>query len=406
MHGSLLPKYRGRAPVHWAILKGETETGASLHYMVEKPDAGALVDSQAVPILENDTALDVSLKVAAAAEQVLRRSLPKLLAGSAPARPLDLKQGAYFGKRTPEDGRIDWRCPARSVHDLVRAVAPPFPGAFTEVNGCRLAILETRVDAQGRATPPRRLVCTPRTANGMPTASMGGGCGSCAWRSTAARRARRSAARVVAPAAALELRRAFLKDHFRQRFILKNVLILGVNGFIGHHLSKYILAHTDWHIYGMDLQSERVSTLLGNPNFHFVEGDITINLEWVEYHVRKCDVILPLVAIATPATYVREPLRVFELDFEANLPIIRHCVKYKKRVVFPSTSEVYGASKGQGVRPRHHRTRARPHSQAALDLLLREAALGSHHLCLWPAGTAVHAVPALQLDRLGIGQHG
>ena len=126
---------------------------------------------------------------------------------------------------------------------------------------------------------------------------------------------------------------------------MKNVLILGVNGFIGHHLSKYILAHTDWHIYGMDLQSERVGTLLENPKFHFVEGDITINLEWVEYHVRKCDVILPLVAIATPATYVREPLRVFELDFEANLPIIRHCVKYKKRVVFPSTSEVYGASK-------------------------------------------------------------
>ena len=126
---------------------------------------------------------------------------------------------------------------------------------------------------------------------------------------------------------------------------MKNVLILGVNGFIGHHLSKYILAHTDWHIYGMDLQSERVSTLLSDPRFHFVEGDITINLEWVEYHVRKCDVILPLVAIATPATYVREPLRVFELDFEANLPIVRACVRYKKRVVFPSTSEVYGASK-------------------------------------------------------------
>ena len=101
---------------------------------------------------------------------------------------------------------------------------------------------------------------------------------------------------------------------------MKNVLILGVNGFIGHHLSKYILAHTDWQIYGMDLQSERVSGMLTHERFHFVEGDITINKEWVEYHVRKCDVILPLVAIATPATYVREPLRVFELDFEANLP--------------------------------------------------------------------------------------
>jgi methionyl-tRNA formyltransferase len=149
MHGSLLPKFRGRAPVHWAILKGEAETGASLHYMVEKPDAGALVDQQSVAILQNDTALDVSRKVAEAAAQVLRRSLPALMAGTAAATPLDLGKGSYFGRRTPEDGRIDWRCGARAVHDLVRAVAPPFPGAFTEVNGCRLAVLETRVDEQG-----------------------------------------------------------------------------------------------------------------------------------------------------------------------------------------------------------------------------------------------------------------
>ncbi len=120
------------------------------------------------------------------------------------------------------------------------------------------------------------------------------------------------------------------------------VLILGVNGFIGHHLSSRILATTDWHVYGMDMQSERVSPWLEHPRFHFFEGDITINKEWIEYHVRKCDVILPLVAIATPATYVLEPLKVFELDFEANLPIVRHCVKYRKRLVFPSTSEVYG----------------------------------------------------------------
>jgi methionyl-tRNA formyltransferase len=148
MHGSLLPKYRGRAPIHWAILKGESVTGASLHYMLEKPDAGALVDQQAVDIFENDTALEVSLKVAEAAQQVMRRSLPGLIAGNAPATPLDLAKGSYFGRRRPEDGRIDWRAGARSVHDLVRAVAPPFPGAFTEVNGCRLAVLETRVDAQ------------------------------------------------------------------------------------------------------------------------------------------------------------------------------------------------------------------------------------------------------------------
>jgi methionyl-tRNA formyltransferase len=120
MHGSLLPKYRGRAPVHWAIIHGETVTGASLHYMLEKPDAGALVDQQAVEILENDSALAVSMKVAEAAQQVLKRSLPKLIAGSAAARALDLKQGSYFGRRRPEDGRIDWHQGARAVHDLVR----------------------------------------------------------------------------------------------------------------------------------------------------------------------------------------------------------------------------------------------------------------------------------------------
>ena len=123
---------------------------------------------------------------------------------------------------------------------------------------------------------------------------------------------------------------------------MKKVLILGVNGFIGHHLSNRILATTDWDVYGMDMQSDRVADLIGNPRFKFFEGDITINKEWIEYHVRKCDVVLPLVAIATPATYVKEPLKVFELDFEANLPIVRHCVKYGKRVLFPSTSETYG----------------------------------------------------------------
>ncbi len=126
---------------------------------------------------------------------------------------------------------------------------------------------------------------------------------------------------------------------------MKRVLILGVNGFIGHHLSRRIIDATDWDVYGMDMQADRIADFAAEPRFHFFEGDITINREWIEYHVKKCDVVLPLVAIATPATYVREPLRVFELDFEANLPIVRACVRYGKRIVFPSTSEVYGMSR-------------------------------------------------------------
>ncbi|MBN4665970.1 bifunctional UDP-4-keto-pentose/UDP-xylose synthase [Pandoraea nosoerga] len=123
---------------------------------------------------------------------------------------------------------------------------------------------------------------------------------------------------------------------------MKKVLILGVNGFIGHHLSKRILETTDWEVYGMDMLTDRLGDLVNHERMHFFEGDITINKEWVEYHIRKCDVILPLVAIATPATYVKAPLRVFELDFEANLPIVRSAAKYGKHLVFPSTSEVYG----------------------------------------------------------------
>ena len=123
---------------------------------------------------------------------------------------------------------------------------------------------------------------------------------------------------------------------------MKKILILGVNGFIGHHISQRIIKTTDWEVYGMDMQADRIADLLDAPRFHFFEGDITINREWIEYHIKKCDTVLPLVAIATPATYVSDPLRVFELDFEANLPIVRSCVKYKKRIIFPSTSEVYG----------------------------------------------------------------
>src|SRR5260221_13832084 len=123
---------------------------------------------------------------------------------------------------------------------------------------------------------------------------------------------------------------------------MKRILILGVNGFIGYHLSKRILERTDWEVSGMDMQTDRITELLGDKRFRFFEGDITINREWIEYHVPKCDTVLPLDAIATPAIYVKEPLKAVELDFEANLPIVRGCVRHGKHLVFPSTSEVYG----------------------------------------------------------------
>ncbi len=144
MHGSLLPKYRGRVPINWAVLHGETETGASLHYMDVKPDAGNLVAQTSVPILADDTAHEVFQKVVVAAEMTLVRALPQLIAGTAPSVPLDLKSGSYFSGRTPEDGRIDWTKPARDVYNLIRAVAPPYPGAFTEISGTHVIIARAR----------------------------------------------------------------------------------------------------------------------------------------------------------------------------------------------------------------------------------------------------------------------
>jgi len=154
MHGSLLPKYRGRAPVNWAVLHGELQTGATLHDMTAKPDAGGIVDQQAVPVGPDETAREVFDKVTGAAEVVLVRALPALLAGTALRRPNDLASGSYFGGRRPEDGRIDWREPAKRVHDLVRAVAPPYPGAFADLPRGRLAVHRTRVlDAPPAGAP-------------------------------------------------------------------------------------------------------------------------------------------------------------------------------------------------------------------------------------------------------------
>ena len=146
MHGSLLPKYRGRAPVNWAILHGETETGASLHIMEAKPDAGDIVGQVAVPIDPDEDATAVFAKVSNAAIEVMQAALPELLQGRVPRTPNVLANGSYFGGRKPEDGRIHWNQSAKQVHDLIRAVAPPYPGAFTDWQGARMVIAKSKLN--------------------------------------------------------------------------------------------------------------------------------------------------------------------------------------------------------------------------------------------------------------------
>lgn len=154
MHGSLLPKYRGRACVNWAIIHGETETGPTLHWMTKRPDEGDIVDQEKVPIDESDTAMDVMLKVADAAEKIITRNLPLLESGKAPRREQDHSLATYFGGRNPEDGKIDWNDPARDICNLIRAVTHPWPGAFTVLNGEKIFIWKaTPLDEDADASP-------------------------------------------------------------------------------------------------------------------------------------------------------------------------------------------------------------------------------------------------------------
>jgi methionyl-tRNA formyltransferase len=166
LHGSWLPKYRGRVPVNWAVINGETETGATLHYMVAKPDAGDIVDQEKVVIAFTDTAHDVFGKVNEAAVTVLRRAWPRLMDGSADRIPMDLAAGSYFGGRKPEDGRIDWTKSSVQIYNLIRGVTHPYPGAFTELNGKKIVIWSAR-PIEGSAEPGQVVSLNPlRIATG------------------------------------------------------------------------------------------------------------------------------------------------------------------------------------------------------------------------------------------------
>ncbi len=336
LHGSLLPKYRGRCPLNWAVINGEKETGVTLHYMTEMPDNGDILAQEKFAIGTNDTAKDVHMNATRAAAKLLKAALPKLRKGTLKAVKQDEKKATYFGGRKPEDGAIDWGKTASEVRNLVRGVTRPYPGAFSFL-GEKKYIFWDVSEARGaaKAFPGTVLSVNPLTI----------ACGKGAVTVNYAQQegGLYSSGAQLAEDCKLVEKMTFtssLRGNAPQR--KKSVLILGVNGFIGSAISERLLESGEYEVYGMDLRSNYISDLLDKPDFHFFEGDITINREWIEYHVRKCDIVLPLVAIATPIEYTRNPLRVFELDFEENLRIVRYCVKYNKRIIFPSTSEVYG----------------------------------------------------------------
>lgn len=336
LHGSLLPRYRGRAPVNWALVNGETETGVTLHAMVRRADAGGIAGQIPVPIDDDDTAFTLHAKLNEAARRLLDEQLPRIKDGSVILRPQNEAEASTFGRRTPADGEIDWRKPAKDIRNLVRAVTEPYPGAFTHFGQQKMIVWSAKALDEAHGKRPGTVL----SANPPVVA-----CGEGALEILAGQGPEGLYLRGLPLAQSMNLTPGALLGSSSAPARGKRpvrVLILGVNGFIGNHLTERLLREGGYEVYGMDIGSEAVSRFLDCPDFHFVEGDISIHTEWLEYHVKKCDVVLPLVAIATPIEYTRNPLRVFELDFEENLKIVRYCVKYKKRILFPSTSEVYG----------------------------------------------------------------
>ena len=335
LHGSLLPAYRGRAPLNWVLVNGETQTGVTLHRMISRADAGAIIAQQAVEVADADDALSLHRKLTESAKHLLEGILPTLKSGTFSETAQDESKASYVGRRTPEDGRLEWEKPAQTLHNLVRAVSDPWPGAFSFVGTHKFIVWKSRV---------RSDVAPARAGTVISVAPLIIACGEGALEVMTGQTEKgvymqgaQLAQSLGLVAGALLSSKPVVAVKRRTR-----VLILGVNGFIGNHLTERLLRDDNYEIYGLDIGSDAIGRFLDCPRFHFVEGDISIHSEWIEYHIKKCDVVLPLVAIATPIEYTRNPLRVFELDFEENLKIIRDCVKYNKRIIFPSTSEVYG----------------------------------------------------------------
>ena len=335
LHGSLLPRYRGRAPVNWVLVNGEKETGITLHKMVRQPDAGDIVGQSSVAIADDDTALILHEKLCAAAKPLLADLLPRIKTGAFSLKKQNEAEASYFGRRGPEDGEIDWQKPASAVYNLVRAVTEPYPGAFTYSSQRKMIVWKARVISGGSGERPGTVLSTDPLVIA---------CGEDALEVVSGQTEQGLYQPGVRLAGDMGLvQGARLSGRLGKSGTRRTrVLILGVNGFIGNHLTERLLREDRYEVYGMDIGSDAISRFLNHPHFYFVEGDISINKEWIEYQIKKCDLVLPLVAIATPVEYTRNPLRVFELDFEENLEIVRYCVKYNKRIIFPSTSEVYG----------------------------------------------------------------
>ena len=333
LHGSLLPRYRGRAPVNWVLVNGETETGVTLHRMVKRADAGSILAQQRIPITHDDTALTLHGKLREAARTLLTDILPRLTSGDMVETEQDEKLATKFGRRTPSDGDIDWNQSVQQIYNLIRAVTLPYPGAFSFVNERKIIIWSSLVIEESHdqlagviiSVNPLQITCGNYSLEVVTGQQDDSGLflsGS-------------QLAREMELCVGMRLHSSD-QSSVQGRIL---VVILGVNSFLGSHLSERMLTSNAYEIYGLDTNSNTIEHLKKNQNFHFIEANVVIQTQCVESYIEKCDIVLPLATLATSSL---SPLELFERIFEEDLKIVRLCVQYNKRLVFPSSAVVYG----------------------------------------------------------------
>ncbi len=266
LHGSLLPRYRGRCPINWVLVNGESETGVTLHYMTPRPDDGDIVGQRRIPITDDDTALSLHRKAASAASALLDDLLPGLIDGSAPHTPQDKSQASYFDGRRPVDGKIDWNQPAATVRNLVRAVTRPYPGAFSHIGNRQCffwSVCETNADSGVPGTILSVAPLTIKCGRGA-IEILSGQCNGSITHSGS------QLAEELGLVAGMRF--GGLPNIHIQKIRKKCVLILGINGFIGNHLSERLLASGRYEVHGMDLNADSLERLMDHPDFHFLKA--------------------------------------------------------------------------------------------------------------------------------------
>jgi len=329
LHGSLLPRYRGRAPLNWVLVNGEKETGVTLHRMVKRADAGPILGQHKVQIDDEDTAETLHNKLCDAARCLLNDVLPKLSQGQIKEIIQDESLATKFGRRTPSDGEIDWNQSALQIYNLIRAVTKPYPGAFSFIHGTKIIIWKGKIIDKQSESKAGTIICL----NPFQVAC------------------RHKILEIVdfdqenIDGLNLELSQCFQSKIQFSPNCQQRLLIIGINNFIGIHLLQRLLTNFNYEILVLDFTFQSIEHLQQYSNVHFIQINKNKPKSTIEFYIVKCDIVISLQSNSLsidPTTTNVNYLRVFQQTFEEDLQIVRLCFEYKKRLIHPSSMLVYG----------------------------------------------------------------